>query len=91
LRKTNEWRGSKNQNDEHQGQPQRPPIPARPSIPPIPSTSGTARRTDPLAQARLEWNEGIREEYKAKFEKWSKLKAEAEKRGITIGKNSRYA
>ncbi len=43
--------------------------------PPTPSTStsrqGRAQSVDPLAKARLEWNQGIKAEYRAKFEKWT--------------------
>jgi len=43
---------------------------------PSPSTSsglgrGRAQSVDPLAQARFEWNRGIKAEYRAKFQKWT--------------------
>jgi hypothetical protein len=53
---------------------------------PIPSCSGIRRGSvDPLAKARFDWNAGIRAEYKAKFEKWTKMKKEAEKNGMAKG------
>jgi hypothetical protein len=64
------------------------------TLQPVPSTSGLARppievasrgRQDPLAQARFEWNRGITAEYKAKFEKWTKMKKDAEKNGTKPG------
>ncbi len=73
--KIKEWRGKK---DLEKG--------ARNS--PRPSTSTGFSRTrphDPLARARDEWNKGITDEYRAKFEKWSTLKRQAEKSGTSKG------
>ncbi len=43
---------------------------------------------DPLAKARDEWNKGLKDEYLAKFNKWTTLKRQAEKSGTSTGNYS---